>query len=413
MHCSGVPSFRVFPNNMDPSLTSVEMVGHASSYLQARFFAPMRKLERLVLRDLGLSIIQDFSLLLLPSLVHLDISGNQLAAGLRVASLPTSGKLEVLNLTRAAGNATLFVRPFAVKPALSPMCGRGAPAQVISTNDEPLCTAAPVKNPDNVTCWQYACSPSENAAARIPCPGGERGQLVLRSDICDGIVDCADGSDEDPALCAWDTNLIGLSSPSPECEQLFDGCVTPVVRVVRSAGIITLFQDFERLEELCVILHQAPTFRSLSLIPVRDTLYEFLYEGSLDTFGYNFTLEQSAFGAVPCDPNPGLLFQLEATFGTVCKYRFASEQRLSVVPCETNPAPAGGKSGSSLPVIAGAGGAAAVCVLGVVIMVLVLRHKRNRVRVQVQDEVCMGKRGVALLRVFYFFFKANSPCSSL
>ena len=33
--------------------------------------------------------------------------------------------------------------------------------------------------------------------------------------------------------------------------------------------------------------------------------------------------------------------------------------------------------------------------------------------VQVQDEVCMGKRGVALLRVFYFFFKANSPCSSL
>ena len=368
---------------MDPTLTSVEITGHLLVYMSGRFLAPMRGLQTLVLRGIGLGAVQDFAFALLPNLRHLDLSDNNLPAGIRFSQLPTFNKLEVLNLYNASRDqATMYARPFAVKSAMSRMCGQPTPPKILTQTGEPLCEAKRVLSSSNETCWRQECVSPDWTPKLIPCPGAS-GETLLETSICDGFVDCSDGSDETPSLCSWDIDYIGSESKSTECNELFANCIATRVGIARSNGILRLSQDVALAGESCTLFYQSPTFQNIVFVPNEEGGYFYTYEGAADQLGYNFTLKEAETSSGQGQGSTDVLVSFDATFGLVCTYRFASPSPLSLRLIRQPPA----SEDNNTAIGAAVGGATAAIFVAALIILVVFKRRRNKIRGEHAEKV--------------------------
>ena len=102
---------------------------------------------------------------------------------------------------------------------------------------------------DRLTC----ASDNQEAVVFVPCPGMAQAASAhsIRSlYLCDGIIDCPDGSDEDAARCNFSLQRI-RQPDQPDC-TVTRTCITADLTATVRHGALVLAQDFDSVPDDCI-----------------------------------------------------------------------------------------------------------------------------------------------------------------
>lgn len=273
--------------------------------------------QHLNLSHSQLSDVDQFALNVLPKLTSLDLSSNRLKSPLLYAQLPVKAQLRYLSLANQTAGALNVVSP-AIVASMDTCLADGPPTLLIDSANCSVVPRAELRNFDGTasTCDRIVCiskDDEENDAVLrlMPCPGADAaltGEGTIHSSfLCDGIVDCPTGGDEDPSYCNFALDFVShLTADVPEC-SLTSLCFLSEINVSVRHGVVVLNQPFTLLSPDCVArfsagflggayLHVTPTrleyavsgeflrsFYALSILPLNGTRQPYLLNAAIQT----------------------------------------------------------------------------------------------------------------------------------
>jgi hypothetical protein len=253
-------------------------------------FPYTHNLQHLNLSHNRINIVDKPALNALSRLTTLDLSFNNLPPTLSYTQLPTRAQLRYLNLvSQTRGSPTLS--PPAVVASMNTCLADGPPTLLLDSTSYFIVPRAELRNFDGTasTCDRVVFN-NENSGENdgvlrfLPCPGAEAlvgGNIshIRSTYLCDGIVDCPTGGDEDPSDCNFALDFVShLTADVPEC-SLTTPCFLSKINVSVRHGVVVLNQPFTLLSPDCVARFSA-TFIGGAFVHVTPTRLEYGVSGS-------------------------------------------------------------------------------------------------------------------------------------